>query len=56
MEKMDKRVVILLMVSATVVSVAGYGVRECPPWFEWVNTSDSCGYCACASHRKIHRL
>ena len=46
---MDKRVVILLVVSATVVSVAGYGVRECPPWFEWVNTSDSCGYCVCAA-------
>ena len=48
---MDKRIVILLVVSATVVSVAGYGVRECPPWFEWVNTSDSCGYCACATVR-----
>ena len=46
---MDKRVVILLVVSATAVSVAGYGVRECPPWFEWVNTSDSCGYCVCAA-------
>ena len=46
---MDKRVVILLVVYATAVSVAGYGVRECPPWFEWVNTSDSCGYCACSA-------
>ena len=46
---MLKRVVILLVVSATAVSVAGYGVRECPPWFEWVNTSDSCGYCVCAA-------
>ena len=34
---MDEGVVILLVVSATAVSVAGYGVRECPPWFEWVN-------------------
>ena len=40
---------ILLVVSATAVSVAGYGVRECPPWFEWVNTSDSSGYCVCAA-------
>ena len=24
-------------------------MRECPPWFEWVNTSDSCGYCVCAT-------
>ena len=49
MEKMDKRVVILLVMSATAVSVAGYGVRECPPWFEWVNTSDSSSYCVCAT-------
>ena len=46
---MGKGIVILLVVSATAVSVAGYGVRECPPWFEWVNTSDSCGYCVCAA-------
>ena len=25
------------------------GMKECPPWFEWVNTSDSSGYCACPS-------
>ena len=49
LKEMDKGVVILLVVSATAVSVAGYGVRECPPWFEWVNTSDSSGYCACAA-------
>ena len=47
--KLLKRVVILLVVSATAVRVAGYGVRECLPWFEWVNTSDSRGYCACAT-------
>ena len=47
---MGKGVVILLVVSATAVSVAGYGMRECPPWFEWVNTSDSSGYCACATN------
>ena len=46
---MNKGLVILLLVSATAVSVAGYGVRDCPPWFEWVNTSDSCGYCVCAA-------
>ena len=23
------------------------GEKECPPFFEWVNTSDSSGYCAC---------
>ena len=46
---MEKGVVFLLVVSATAVSVAGYEVRECPPWFEWVNTSDSCGYCVCAA-------
>ena len=22
--------------------------KECPPFFEWMNTSDSSGYCACA--------
>ena len=51
LKEMDKGVVILLVVSATAVRVAGYGVRECPPWFEWVNTSDSSGYCACAAVR-----
>ena len=40
---------ILLVMSATAVDVAEYGVRECPPWFEWVNTSDSSGYCVCAT-------
>ena len=48
-KKMDKGAVILLVVSATVVSVAEYGVRECPHWFEWVNTSDSSGYCVCTA-------
>ena len=33
-KEMDKGVVILLVVSATAVNVAGYGVRECPPWFK----------------------
>ena len=26
-------------------------MRECSPWFEWVNTSDSCGYCVCATEK-----
>ena len=47
---MDKGVVFLLVVSVTTVSVVGYGVRECPPRFEWVNTSYSSGYCACATN------
>ena len=48
-EKMAFLLFILLVMSATAVSVAGYGVRECPPWFEWVNTSGSSGYCVCAT-------
>ena len=40
---------ILLVVFATAVSGAGYGVGECPPWFEWTNTSDFSGYCACGT-------
>ena len=40
-------VVIVLTIFLSLVAV-GVG-RECPPWFEWVNsTSDSSGYCACA--------
>ena len=46
---MDVILLILLVVSAIAVSVAGYGVRKCPPWFEWVNTSDSSGYCVCST-------
>ena len=38
--------VLLLVTSALAVSVTE-GVKECPPWFKWVNTSDSCGYCGC---------
>ena len=37
---------VLLVISSTAVEGTG---RECPPWFEWVNTtSNSPGYCACA--------
>ena len=34
-------VLLLLLVSSTTAA------EECPPFFEWVNTSTSCGYCAC---------
>ena len=40
------RYVLLLVTSALAVSMTE-GVKECPPWFKWVKTSDSCGYCAC---------
>ena len=36
----------VLLVTFTPVCLVS-GVEECPPWFEWVNNSDSCGYCAC---------
>ena len=36
---------VLLVISSTAVEGTG---RECPPWFEWVNsTSNPPGYCAC---------
>ena len=36
---------LVLVISATALST-----RDCPPWFKWVNTSDSSsGYCVCAS-------
>ena len=25
-------------------------MEDCPPWFEWVNISNSSGYCACSSN------
>ena len=31
------------------ISVTALGTRDCPPWFKWVNTSSSSGYCICAS-------
>ena len=44
---MDKRVVILIV--AFVTAVCGVK-KECPPYFEWVNTSDfSTEYCACSA-------
>ena len=39
--KMTVSLLVVLVASACLVD-------GCPPWFEWVNTSDtSCGYCAC---------
>ena len=35
---------LVLVISATALST-----RDCPPWFKWVNTSYSSGYCLCAS-------
>ena len=35
---------LVLVISATALST-----RDCPPWFKWVNTSYSSGYCVCAS-------
>ena len=34
-------------------SIAEDAVRECPPFFEWVNTSASTGYCACVAKTPI---
>ena len=39
----------LTLLVMTVVSLVE-AVEECPPWFEWVNISDSSGYCACSSN------
>ena len=33
--------------TSTVAIQLVVGEKECPPFFEWVNTSDSCGYCVC---------
>ena len=35
---------LVLLISATALST-----RDCPPWFKWVNTSYSSGYCVCGS-------
>ena len=35
----------MLFISATALGTR----RDCPPWFKWVNTSSSSGYCICAS-------
>ena len=38
-----------LLVTTTAVACIAKAAKECPPWFEWVNTSDSSRYCACPS-------
>ena len=40
-----------LLVMAVVSLVEA--VEECPPWFEWVNISNSSGYCACSTNIPI---
>ena len=40
---------LILLITSTLAVWLVDGVKQCPPWFEWVNTSDSSGYCACAS-------
>ena len=37
-----------LSMTSTIAIQLVEGEKECPPFFEWVNTSDSSGYCACA--------
>ena len=41
--------VALFFMLLTSIAALGQGDREkeCPPWFRWVNTSDSSGYCVC---------
>ena len=45
-----------MAVSLLVVLVASACLVDgCPPWFEWVNTSDTgCGYCACPRDVPYH--
>ena len=38
---------IALVITFATGAYRGLGLKECPPWFEWVNTSASSGYCAC---------
>ena len=38
---------LLMLVSSTVVGSPVEAVKECPPWFKLVDTSNSTGYCAC---------
>ena len=46
---------VLLVISSTAVEGLLDRVRECPPWFEWVNsTSNSPGYCACAPNLPLY--
>ena len=38
----------ILAITTTTAVCLTDGEKECPPWFEWVNSSDSSGYCACS--------
>ena len=41
--------VVLLLVSSFAIEGKTDGVRECPPWFKWVNTTDShFPHCVCS--------
>ena len=37
-----------LLMTSTIAIQLVEGEKECPPFFEWMNTSDSSGYCVCA--------
>ena len=39
---------VLIKAVLLVVSAGRVSAEECPPWFEWVNASDSSGYCVCS--------
>ena len=45
--------VVLLVMSDPAACIAEDVVREGPPFFEWVNISDSTSYCACATKAPI---
>ena len=36
-----------LLITSTIAIQLVEGDKECPPFFEWMNTSDSSSYCAC---------
>ena len=47
---------LIFMLLVVIVARKAYlveGQKQCPPWFEWMNSSDSSGYCACAAEVPI---
>ena len=48
---MLKAMLFLMLVN----SATSLSTRDCPPWFKWMNTSYSSGYCVCASE-DIHTI
>ena len=38
---------LIMLLSSTIAVGLAERVNHCPPWFKWVNTSFSSGYCAC---------